>query len=136
MAKPGTIELKWADGEHAFRLTVGAVRELQEKTGAGPEELLRRIIAGRWRIDDLRETLRIALIGGGAKPVEATSLIQRYVDERPFREAVLPAQAILAWAIYGEAMQEEKQPGEPEGRKGENGQTDGSLSPISTARVQ
>lgn len=136
MAKTGTLELKWGDGEHAFRLTVGNVRELQEKTGAGPQELLRRITSGRWRIDDLRETLRIALIGGGTKPVEALTLVQRYVDERPFSEAILPAHAILAWAIYGEGSLEDQPPGEPEARKSEKGQTDGSLSRASTERVQ
>jgi Phage tail tube protein, GTA-gp10 len=135
MAAHGTIDLIWGDGEHPFRLGIGQLRELQEKTGCGPLELFRRLGQGHWRVDDVRETLRIGLIGGGMKPPDALRLVRRYVDERPLTESVLPAQAVLMVALYGE-QEDKKQPGETDRRGSESGQTEGSPSPISTERVQ
>lgn len=129
------VDLKWGDGDYTFRLAIGQLRELQDKTGCGPMELLRRMMAGTWRVDDARETLRLGLIGGGMKPPEALKLVQRYVDDRPLAESIMPAQAILMAAVFGE-LEEDKKPGEPERRGSESGRMDGSPSPASTARVQ
>lgn len=116
----------WGDAEHTFRLAIGQLRELQDKTGAGPFSLLRRLMDGDWRVDDLREVLRLGLIGGGLKPPEALALVQRYVDARPLMENWQPAQAILAAALYGD-------PGDPVGKAGpeETATTGGSASPSS-----
>lgn len=78
----GLVALDFADGEHRFRLAIGQLEELQEKTGVGPFVLLRRLIDGEWRIADVRETLRIGLIGGGMEPLTALRLVRTYVDER------------------------------------------------------
>lgn len=134
MAKAGTIELIWADGEYPFRLGIGQLRELQDKTTCGPLELFRRLGQGTWRVDDVRETLRVALIGGGMKPDDALRLVRLYVDERPLTESVLPAQAVLMMALYGNA--EDQQPGETVRRGSESGQTEGSPTPKSTVQVQ
>lgn len=93
------ITLAWADGEHAFRLGLGQLRELQEKTDAGPAFLLDRLSRGTWRVDDIRETIRLGLIGGGKAPAEALALVTRYVDERPLMESIPVAQAIIMVAI-------------------------------------
>src|SRR5262245_39104797 len=106
--RPGTVELKWADGEHAFRLGIGQLGELQEKTNAGPMELVKGLQIGRWRIDGLGETLRPGFIGGEAKPTDALRLTQRYVDEQPLAESILPAQAVLMGCMYGEAPEDQK----------------------------
>lgn len=91
----------WADRTYRFRLPIGMLRELQEKTGAGPYELLRRIQAGAWRVDDLREVIRCGLIGGGLAPGEALRLVRLYVEERPLGESTYPAIIILAAAVFG-----------------------------------
>lgn len=97
----GKIRIAWADDEHEFRLGLGELRELQDKTGAGPLELHRRIGTGVWRVDDLRETIRLGLIGGGKTPPDALKLVARYVDARPLAESVGPAARILFAAIMG-----------------------------------
>lgn len=130
----GLVDIKWADGEYPFRLGLGQLRELQEKTNCGPLELFKRLGAGTWRVDDVYETIRIGLIGGGKKPTEALGLVQRYVLERPLVESVQVAQVIIMTCLYGDL--EEKPAGETDRRGGESGQTVGSPSPRSTAAVQ
>lgn len=104
------VTLTWADGDRTFRLPVAQLLELQEKTDAGPLELFLRIHSGRWRVQDLRETIRLGLVGGGAKPAEAVALVRRYVDERPLAESVPVALEVLQAAISGP---EDEAPGKP-----------------------
>lgn len=76
------VDLDFGDGPHRFRLAMGELEELQEKTGLGPFVLMQRLLSGEWKIADVREPLRIGLIGGGMKPEEALTLVRRYVDQR------------------------------------------------------
>lgn len=102
MAVNGQIELTWGDGEHKFNIAkLRCVLELEDKCGVGVAEIFKRIQDGRWKFNDLRETLRLGLIGGGADPGKALTLVQRYVDDRPWAENVLPAQAVLIAAMVG-----------------------------------
>jgi hypothetical protein len=103
MSRDGSISFVYGDGEHRFRLAIGGLRELEEKCKAGCQEIFLRIAHGRWRIDDLRETIRLGLIGGGMPPAEAHILMTRYFDppERPKLEAVEPAMRILQAALVG-----------------------------------
>lgn len=78
----GVVSFEFGDGEHHFRLAFGELEELQEKTGVGPFVLLQRLINGEWRVGDVRETLRVGLIGAGMEPLAALALVRRYVDER------------------------------------------------------
>lgn len=104
-----TLELTWGDGEHRFRLPIGQLRELQDKCSAGPQRILMRLSSMDWRIEDVREVIRLGLIGGGKTPSDAHMLVVRYVDERPLMESRLPAQAILMKALIGDP---DDQPGE------------------------
>lgn len=97
-----SITFLWADGDRNFRLPIGQLRELQDKCNAGPAEILSRLSSGAWRVDDIRETLRLGLIGGGMTPIDALVLIGRYVDMRPLLENVVPAQAVLMAAVVGD----------------------------------
>jgi len=91
----GRVKINWGDGEHTFRLPYAQLRELQDKTGSGPEELANRIARGAWKVDDIREVIRLGLIGGGLDPMQALTLTIRYVDNRPWLENKLPAYTIL-----------------------------------------
>jgi hypothetical protein len=105
----GRVELDFADGTYGFRLAIGELEELQEKTGVGPYVLLRRLLANDWRIEDVTQTLRLGLIGGGTSPNDALNLVRRYVEQRPdwVMNAML-AQAIVSAALIGAP---EEQPG-------------------------
>lgn len=128
-----SCQLTWGDGEYRFRLPIGQIRELQDKTGAGPNVVLKRLIDGSWHVDDVREVIRLGLIGGGIEPTRAHTLVKRYVDERPLMENVQHAQAILIVALTG-PLPVGDEPGKPDPAKSEmEATTDASISPASTA---
>lgn len=116
-----SVTLPWGGEERVFQLRIGELRALQAKCDAGPEEIAARLaptvtaldnevgfgdavrlgLTGRWRIDDVRETLLQGLIGGGMAPQDATVLVLTYVDGRPLRENAAPAYLVLMAAISG-----------------------------------
>lgn len=103
MSANGSVTFDWADGEHTFRLAIGQLRELQDKCDAGPMQIFDRLASRNWRVDDARETLRLGLIGGGMKPLDALILTKRYVDEQGHSlvENATAAQNVLLAALVG-----------------------------------
>jgi len=136
----GEIELQWADGTHKFNVAkLKCVLELEEKCGCGFAEIYTRLANGKWHFNDIRETLRLGLIGGGAIPERAMTLINRYVDDRPFAENVLPAQAVIMAALVG-VQDDNPEKKTPAGAKAQDapssGTTDGTSAPLSTGSEQ
>ena len=103
MSTDARIELDWADGTYAFRLAIGQLAELQDKTDAGPLVLFERLRTGTWRVEDITNTVRLGLIGGGMPPADALKKVRTYVEERPWTENVPAAMMILMAALYGPA---------------------------------
>jgi len=101
MSRDAKITLDWADGSHDFRLAWKQLIELQEKCDAGPNVVLQRLFDGTWRMQDISETIRVGLIGGGMKPSDALKLVRTYVEDRPPMENVLFAQAVLGAGLMG-----------------------------------
>lgn len=121
------IALEFADGEYLFRLPVAQIVELQEKCGAGVAAVFSRLMMGRYRgpggdilfnpleaifkLEDIRDTIRLGLIGGGegtvdgqpvkVDPIKAKRLVQDYVDSRPLLETWRIASAVLAAFVVG-----------------------------------
>jgi hypothetical protein len=96
----GRVELDFGGEERVFQLRNRELFALQDKTGVGPAALWRRIQTGDWRLEDLRETIRFGLEGGGMRASEAGQLLAAYVDQRPRMEAVPVALAILNAALW------------------------------------
>lgn len=147
MARSAKVTLEWADGQYDFRLGIGELEELEEKTRRrkgdseweyiGPLKLFNLLtsVEGDWLVRDVRETLRIALIGGGMKPVEASRLVKRYVDEVPdWNINARLAASVIAAALSG---WEDEPLGKPEETKAttETAQAE-SPSPHSTPTQQ
>lgn len=105
------------DEPRECRLGIGQLEELQERTDAGPEELIVRIDAGRWRVGDLRHTLRLGLIGGGLSATEAAVWIDRYAGPGRLLEWKAPARAILQAALIGAPDEDVPPEGEAVGEK-------------------
>lgn len=127
----GQVTEAFADGTYSFRLALGQWQELQEKTGIGPLALYVRLLDRSWRIEDLRETVRLGLIGGGITPAEAMKLVVRYVDERPLIESVPLALTIITASLFPpKGVKERRSSGEK--RAAEASPT----SPPSTETVQ
>jgi hypothetical protein len=93
------IELEFGDGTYLFRLPLKQIAELQDKCNAGIQEIFGRIIQGKARIEDLTETLRLGLIGGGMEPVQARRLIERYAFPPKFSEGEKPVEYLWTNAL-------------------------------------
>lgn len=82
------IEAFFGDAVYPFRLALGDIRDLEAKLRAsspGVFELHGRFLAMRVSSTELRETLRIGLIGGGMKASEAHLMMERW-----FRPPFIP----------------------------------------------
>lgn len=102
--------LDWADGSYTFKLDWERLILLQEATDAGPLFLLERLGGKHVRLQDISHTIRLGLIGGGAKPEDALKLVRAYVESRPPMENTQIAYAILAAGVMGAP---DEKPGEP-----------------------
>ena len=117
MSRDASIELEIWDGTYGFRLGWGELAQLQEKCDAGPYVILRRLMAGDWRLEDIEGVLRLGLIGSGRKPEEATRLIKEHVKTRPAAEYSLHAILVLQAAVVGA---KDEPAGEPEAENQEH----------------
>lgn len=113
MSRSAAITRDFGDGEHIFRLGYGELMELQESLDAGPwfimsqfAALTTTFLSNPGAVKDMsvkmpREIIRIGLIGGGAKPVDAVKLVRTYVEQRPPDESLGLAMEILRAALSG-----------------------------------
>jgi len=101
MSRDGKLALAWPDQAREYRLKLGELRQLQEKCDAGPLEILARIQSGRWRVDDVYQTIRLGLIGGGMRMDDALILADLTVTDGCLGECAIYAQAILSAAVTG-----------------------------------
>lgn len=94
--------IRWPGGEHAFRLGLGELEVIQQKTDCGPEFLLHKINMAQWKAADLFEVIRNGLIGGGMRHADALKAVRHAFDNEPAMIAFkVPAQEILAACLYG-----------------------------------
>ena len=97
------VMLFWPGGEHPFRLGIEELRALQQKTDCGPEFLLMRLRSGQWHVDDLAETLRLGLIGGGMDQNAALKVVRDAFERTPMIAFKVPALTVLMAGVYGPA---------------------------------
>lgn len=123
----GDTTLDWADGTYSFRLSLAGAIELEEKCDAPIAVIHGRLVSGAYKITDVRETIRIGLIGGGADPVKALNLVRKYVDDRPLAESWIIARVIMGGLFHGFA----EHPINPPGPAAEEGLPNVSTPPAS-----
>lgn len=132
-ARHGRIVLPWiaSPGEQAFNIApIKCVLALEEACGAGIAKILDRLHKGEWRYYDVRETIRLGLIGAGMPDLEALSLVKKHVDQPPddggWMVFALIASRIIEAAVVGV-------PGDPVGKEpAEATHSNGSAPPSST----
>jgi len=86
---------RFGGSDRVFGRRIGEMGEVATLCGAGVGEIYQRVATLRYRLADLRETIRLGLIGGDAPPGEADMLVSRYVDGRPIGEYMQLAADIL-----------------------------------------
>jgi hypothetical protein len=103
MSAPGTRTIIWAGGEDQFCLTIGQILDLEIVCRAGIAIIANRLSGGEWGLSDLRETIRLGLIGGGMDPERAMSKVRNFVDTNPhgLAHSVLVAHEIICSALFG-----------------------------------
>jgi hypothetical protein len=130
MSRHGAVELDWADGTFTFRLGLDQIEELEEKRDLSLFILARRLSPAERdaRLADIREVLRLGLVGGGMKPVDALVKVRKYADERPVDENRDIAYAVVLAGLARVNSLEIDQPGGADAAK-----TSASTSPRSEA---
>jgi hypothetical protein len=128
MSRHGAVELDWADGTYTFRLGLSEIEEIEEKRDLSLFALARRLspVERDARLADVREVLRLGLIGGGMKPVDALTMVRRYIEERPIDENRDTAYAVVLAGLARVNSEEAAPSGEAEAAK-----TSASTSPQS-----
>lgn len=83
MSRIGSIVRIFAGDERTFAIPWRELIELQEARDCGPAIVLARLFVGEWRVEDIREVIRLGLQGGGMSPAEATKLVKIHVEGHP-----------------------------------------------------
>lgn len=102
----GRVELVLAGDERSFRLGIAEALELERLCECGVIEIAERFggggIAPRWRLRDVREVLRLGLMGGGAEAKLAKQLVEQAVVPGQLYECAIKARIVLAAALADE----------------------------------
>lgn len=129
MSAVGTRVIDWHGGRQEFCLAaVGSVLALEDACKAGIATIYQRLASGSWYLQDVRETIRLSLIGAGLSAKDAEAACIAHVDRHPggLGPNVLTAMAILEAVIIGV-------PDDPVGKKRRRGQGRGRRSSTATA---
>lgn len=103
------------EGHYSLGLRIGELIVLQETLGCGPYVAANRLLHGDWMVEDITETIRLGLIGGGMSQQDAHGLVKRNVREGYLFDYVALAGRLLMAALSGvEDEPLEDLPGEPE----------------------
>ena len=106
MSRDGSTEQDFAGKRRLFRLGWGELVALQEARDAGPFLVLNRLLSGTWRMEDIAETIRIGLIGGGMPEPAARRLVVNKVEGNVPLENLVLAQRVLAAGLAGAGDEE------------------------------
>ena len=108
-------------GEDTFPacLRIGELQGLQEKLNSGPYALAMRLSQGEWMVEDVTETVRFALIGGGMEHREAARLTRTYIKEGHLFEYRDTAQQCILASLMG--VEDEELPSEEDEEEPDEG---------------
>lgn len=140
MAPQGTVTISWRNGEDDFCIAqIKSVLLLEEKCGCGIYEVAGRLasvlsaagagmIGGNARVNDIRETIRIGLMGGGKSPEEANKIVSTCVDGQPLAHSVLVAYKAIEAYLIGVPDDPVGKTAAPEAAKGQESSTTTAVS--------
>ena len=140
-AEDGSISLPFGDEEYTFRIAFGQWRELQENINkprleaglpyVGPAALIQLLFSMNAWPNEIREVIRLGLIGGGMKADRALVLVKQHVENQPHFANTLLAGKIVKTAMFGP----DEDPAGKEPAPAAETATDASSSPPSTGPV-
>ena len=134
MSRSAKVTRFLGEGDFVFALTIGPAEQLEEVRGDalrlkgfGPGEgaimaIQGRLSGGSFLIDDVRQTLRLGLIGGGMEPEAAFRLVERNLIPGTLVKAAIVAADVIDALLVGSP---DDQPGGDQ-----SGEIDGPPVPI------
>jgi Phage tail tube protein, GTA-gp10 len=114
------IRRPFAGQERSFDLRIGEIQALERACSCGIFGLLMRIGSHQAYAADIRETIRLALIGGGETDAASTTLIMAEIDGRPLSEHLPLAAEIIKSVIDGLPQQTEEEMAEAEAARADD----------------
>ena len=84
-----------------FELRIGEIGELERLTASGIGEIFFRMTTLRFKHADVRESIRLGMMGAGETEATATSLVSFYVDREPIGAHLQLAMDILTACVNG-----------------------------------
>ena len=114
MTRPTAHAATFAGRNRIFDLRIDEIGQLETLCGSGIGAIYTRVATLQFRLSDVRETIRLGLIGGGLAGSHADLLVEQNVDGRPVNESVPLAYSILKCLFDGIAdATKDDPPGEP-----------------------
>jgi hypothetical protein len=99
MPRPSAPLIAWPQGEHAFWLNLGELRALEAACDAGFMLIWTRMISSQPRVDDVYQTIRLGLIGGGMPSEKANALTAKAFEESSIMTLMRTAEPVLRISI-------------------------------------
>ena len=124
MTRPTAHAATFAGRQRIFDLRIDEIGQLETLCGSGIGAIYTRVATLQFRLSDVRETIRLGLIGGGLVASHADLLVEQNVDGRPINESVPLAYSILKHLFDGLAAATEDDP---------SGEAERSGSPATSA---
>lgn len=101
-AEFSTFTTDFGSREHTFKLDWAGATEWEELRNKSLFQTYNSMVHERGgNVGDVREVIRLALIGGGLDPIKALSDVRRYVEGRPLEESLMLAIGIMEAFIFG-----------------------------------
>lgn len=91
----------FAGRERNFQLRLGEIEQLEVACKAGIGEIALRLTTGMYRLADVRETIRLGLVGGGESEPSSTALVMGSFDLQPILPFVPLAALIISACLAG-----------------------------------
>lgn len=105
----GSETIVWPGGEHAFRLGIGELRAIEQRSDAGCAIVMMRLLGQQWKIDDVIAPIRIGLIGAGMREQDAQKAVEAALEiASPYALAITSAEVLRRFIMW----ETDDQPGE------------------------
>ncbi|MBB4192798.1 gene transfer agent family protein [Rhizobium aethiopicum] len=109
----GAEQIVWPGGEHSFRLGIGELRAIEQRSDAGCAVVLMRLLSSQFKIDDVIQPIRLGLIGGGMQERDAQKVLDSALDiASPYALAVPAADILRRFIMWETDDQPSGEPGE------------------------
>jgi len=100
--RSGRITEFVGDNDYPLQLKIAHLRNLQADLNSGPSAILERLQNGLWFVDDIIETIRHGLRGGGMNDRDAKHLVESYITDGALLQYQPVALKVILAAMIGD----------------------------------